>query len=140
MITDAKGIVRRIIAQRSRTTTIVPDGWKLRYDSSLAHIGDDSGHPNHTGTFWISQLQTAHVTISFDPSEKTVYVLYSGDRMIDDQEEKWVRAEIKVTGSDPAQCFDCGQTRRLWESPIASSYGQQFVCDDCLTIIEKIGT
>ena len=139
MIKDAKGIVRKICSQRSRSSVIVPDGWKVRYDASLMHIGDDSGHPNHSGLFWISQLQTAFTTISFDPGEKIVYVLFSGDAMLDQQEEKWIRAEVKVTGTDyQGECFDCGNIATLWQSPFSGITGQM-VCDDCLTTIEAIG-
>ncbi len=140
LITDAKGIVRRIVAQRSRTTIIVPDGWKVRYDSSLMNLGDDSGHPNHSGTFWISVNQTAFTTVSFDPGEKCVYVLFSGDKMIDDQEEKWVRAKVEVTGTDyQAECYDCGNLAKLWSSPFATVVGGEMICDDCMKKIEAIG-
>ena len=134
MLKQAKGIVRKIHAQRSRIDVVVPDGWKVFYDASL-HISDDSGHPNNGGKLWIKQSSTAFSTISFDPASKGVYILFAGDRFADQHEENWVRAEIKLPGTTfEGECIVCGNLRRLFPQ---NNFSEQTTCDDCLKDLEK---
>jgi hypothetical protein len=135
MLKEAKGVVRRIKAQRSRTTITVPDGWIVRYDSSLRHIADETGDHIGNGTVWISQSMTAHSRISFDPLTKTVNILFDGDQMASDHEENWVRAEIKTTGTNyEGECSVCGNLRKLYPQ---NNFSGQTTCDDCLKDLEK---
>ena len=138
MMKEAKGIVRKIHAQRSRTDVVVPDGWKVFYDVSL-HISDDSGHPNHGGKLWINQSSTAYATISFDPATKGVYVLFAGDQIAAQHEENWVRAKVETTGTSyEGECDVCLNLRRLFAR--SGFNDTKTVCDDCLKNEEKRNT
>ena len=134
MIKEAKGIVRRIHAQRSRVDITVPDGWKVLYDDTL-HISDQSGDPYHSGKLWIKQSSTAFSAIGFDPATKTVNILYAGDQKLNEYEENWVRAKVETTGTSyEGECKTCGNLRRLYAYNHWSGYK---ICDDCLTELEN---